>query len=122
MEKYTYNAINTFESPTSFVNLKIIIVSVLYEHTYELYMLHVFARTHARTHRNISDGISLYAGRRALFRAALIEKCHGMSEIGKLIHIFSIRANARYRGSRRYFHFACLTREEHNPPPFHVEG
>jgi len=45
-----------------------------------------------------------------------------MSEIGKLIHIFSIHARARYRGSRRYFHFACLTREERNPPPLRIRG
>jgi len=45
-----------------------------------------------------------------------------MSEIGKLIHIFSIHAYAPYRGSRRYFHFACLTREERNPPSLRVEG
>lgn len=83
------------------------------------------ARTHAGTYRNISDGISLYVSRRALFRAALIEKCHGMSEIGKLIHIFFFRytRNARYRGSRPYFHFACLTRgAQPSASPHHGMG
>lgn len=70
-------------------------------HMNYLYYMYPCMCLRARIHRNISDGISLYVPRRALFRAALIEKCHGMSEIGKLIHIFSIHARTRARARAR---------------------